>query len=80
MVQWVKNLTAEAWVAVEVWVRSLAQQSRLKDLALCRHNYRSQLQLGFNPWSGGEGEDIYICIYVHIYIHICIWKQGSGLV
>lgn len=26
MAQWVKNLTAEAWVAMEVWVRSLAQE------------------------------------------------------
>ena len=34
MVQWVKNLTAVARVAVEVWVQSLTQCSGLKDLAL----------------------------------------------
>ena len=34
MAQWVKNLTAAAWVAVEVQVRPQAWQSGLKDLAL----------------------------------------------
>jgi len=32
--QWVENLTAVAWVAVEAWVRSPARHSGLKDLAL----------------------------------------------
>ena len=40
-VQWVKNLTAVAWVALEARVQSLAQHSALKDLAL---------QLRFHPW------------------------------
>ena len=31
MALWVKNLMATAWVAAEVWVRSLAQGSGLKD-------------------------------------------------
>ena len=34
MPQWVKNLTAVAWVASELWVQSLAWHSGLKDLAL----------------------------------------------
>ena len=34
MAQWVKNLTAAIWVAVEVWVRSPAQCSGLKDPAM----------------------------------------------
>ena len=40
MAQWVKNLTAATWVAVEVWVQSLAQCNGLKDPALW---------FGFNP-------------------------------
>ena len=40
MVQWVKNPTAVAEVAAKMKVGSLAQHSRLKDLAL---------QLGFSP-------------------------------
>ena len=44
MVQWVKNLTAVAWVAAKIEVQSLAWQSGLKDLAL------PQPGLGFNPW------------------------------
>ena len=32
MAQWVKNLTAVARVAVELWVRSPAWCSQLKDL------------------------------------------------
>ena len=42
--QWVKNLTAAAWVAVKVWAQSLTQCSGLKDLVLL------QLWLGFNSW------------------------------
>ena len=34
VVQWVKNLTAAAWVTAEVPVPSLAQHSGFKDLAL----------------------------------------------
>ena len=34
MVQWVKNLTAVAWVSVEAQVRFSEGCSRLKDLAL----------------------------------------------
>ena len=44
MVQWIKNLTAGAWVTVEAWVRSSAQCSGVKNPVLL------QLQLGFNPW------------------------------
>ena len=40
----VKNPTAAAWVAVELWVISLALCSGLKDLALA--------WLGFSPWLG----------------------------
>ena len=43
MVQWVKNPTLVNMVAVEAQVRSLAQSSGLKDLAL------PQLQLRLNP-------------------------------
>ena len=46
MVQWVKNTTAVAHVTLEVWVRSPAWHSGLKDLTLL------QLYLGFNPWPG----------------------------
>ena len=46
MAQWVQNSTAAAWVAAEVGVRSLAQRSGLKDVAL------PQLWLGFIPWPG----------------------------
>ena len=35
MVQWVKNLTAVAWVAAEVWIRSSALGSGLKDQCCC---------------------------------------------
>ena len=34
MTQWVKNLTAMAWVAVEMWTPSLSWCSGLKDPAL----------------------------------------------
>ena len=44
MVQWVKNPTAAAQVAVEVLVQSPAQHNGLKDSA------RPQLQFRFNPW------------------------------
>ena len=46
MVQWVKNPTAMAEVAVEVQVESLAWCSRLKDPVL------PQLWLGFDAWPG----------------------------
>ena len=42
MAQWVKNFSAPAQVAAEMWVPSPAQHSGLKDLAL-------QLWLRFNP-------------------------------
>jgi len=32
MAQWVENLTAVAWVALEIQVQFLAQYSELKDL------------------------------------------------
>ena len=46
VMQWVKNSTAVAGVTAEVWVRSLAQSSGLKDLVVL------QLQLRFSPWPG----------------------------
>ena len=46
MAQWVKNPTAAAWLAAEVWVQSSAHRSGLQDLAPL------QLQLGFTPWPG----------------------------
>ena len=52
MAQWVRNLTAEAQVTVELWVQSLAWCSGLKDPALPRLWYRSQLWLRFSPWHG----------------------------
>ena len=45
MVQCVKNLTAVAWVAVEVQVQSLARCSGLKVLALLQLQWRLQLWL-----------------------------------
>ena len=50
MVQWVKNLTAAAWVAAVMPVPSPAQHTGLKDLALLELWRKSQLQVGFNPW------------------------------
>ena len=46
MVQWVKNLSAAAPIAVEAWVHFLA--SGLKDL----DPVSPQLQLGSSPWPG----------------------------
>ena len=51
MVQWVKNLTAVAQVALEAQVQSPAQHGELKDLALPQLWHRLQLRLRFNPWS-----------------------------
>ena len=50
VVQWVKNLTAVAQVAVETQVQSPAQHCGLKDQELQHLLRRSQLQLGFDPW------------------------------
>lgn len=47
-----KNLTAAGWVAVELWVPSPAWHSGLKDPALPQLWRRSQLWLGFIPWTG----------------------------
>ena len=52
MVQWVKNLTAEACITEEACVHSPAWHSGLKDPALPWPWHRSQLQLRFNPWPG----------------------------
>ena len=52
VVQWVKNPTAADQVAVEAWVPSPAQHSRLKDLALPKLLRKLQLQLSFSPWPG----------------------------
>ena len=50
MVQWVKNLIAAAWVAVEVWVQSLVSRDTLKNPAMSQLWCRSRLWLGLNPW------------------------------
>ena len=50
MAQWVKNLTAAAWVTVEVRVQALAEGSGLKDLAGSQLWCRSQQRLGFSSW------------------------------
>ena len=47
MAQWIKNLIAVAWVAMEVQVPSPAWHSGLKDLLLLQQ--WSQLWLVFNP-------------------------------
>ena len=49
--EWVNNPTVAAPVSAEVWVCSFAQPSGLKGLALLQLWRRSQLQLGFSPWS-----------------------------
>ena len=49
---WSSHCGAVAQVAVEAQVRSLAQHSGLKDLALPRLQCKSQLQLRFSPWLG----------------------------
>ena len=54
MAQWVKNVTAAAWVTVKAWVRSMAWDSGLKDPALPQLWCRSQLWLLFNPWTGSR--------------------------
>ena len=50
VVQWVKNPTLGAWVAVEVWVQSLAQHNRFKDLVLPYLRHSLQLQFESDPW------------------------------
>ena len=52
MAQWAKNPTVVAQVDAEIRVQSRAQHSGLKDPALLQPWSRSQLLLGFNPWSG----------------------------
>ena len=47
MAQWVKNPTAVAQVAMEVWVQSLARCSGLRNPEL------PQLQLKFSPYAAG---------------------------
>ena len=48
--QWIKNPTAEAQVAAEGQVQSLAGRNGLKDLVLLQPRLRSQLWLGSSPW------------------------------
>ena len=50
--QWVKNPAAVAWVAVEVWVPSLAWCSRLKDPMWPQLRCSLQPWCGFSPWPG----------------------------
>ena len=52
MAQWVKNPTAVAGIVAEVWVKSLARRSGLKDLAVLQLWLILQLWLEFSPWSG----------------------------
>ena len=49
MVQWVNNPTAVALVTVEVQVRPLASNRKLKDLMLPQLQDESQMQLRFSP-------------------------------
>ena len=53
MAQGVKNPTAVIQVAAEVWIRSLAWCSGLKDPSLLQLPHRSQLRLRFDPWPMG---------------------------
>ena len=53
-VQWVKNLTEVAQVAVEAQIQSLVQYSGLKDPALPQLQHRLKLQLGSDPWLGNS--------------------------
>ena len=50
MAQWVKDLTAAAQVAAEVWVQFPAWHSGLKGPALPQLWHSLQLKLGLNPW------------------------------
>ena len=50
MVQWVKDLTSAAWIAMEEQVQSVAWFSGLQDQVLPQLQCRLQLWLGFNPW------------------------------
>ena len=52
MVQGVEHLTAVAWVAAEVQIRSPAWHSGLKDPELSKLWCRLQLRLGFSLWPG----------------------------
>ena len=50
--QWVEDLTAVAQVVEEIWVRSLAQCNRLKDLALLQFwaQITATAQIQFLAW------------------------------
>ena len=50
MAQWVRNPTAAARVAAEVWVQSPTPLSGLKELVWPQLQCSLQLPLGFNPW------------------------------
>ena len=52
MVQWIKNTTVVASVAVDICVQSLAQCSGLKDPALLHLWHMSQLWPRFSFWPG----------------------------
>ena len=52
MAQWVKNLTAAAWVDVEVWIQSPAGYSALKEPEVPQLHNRLQIQLISDPWPG----------------------------
>ena len=51
MVQWVNNLTALAWVTVEVQVQTLAWYNGLEDHVLPHLWHNLELWVRFNPWA-----------------------------
>ena len=90
MVQWARNLTAEAWIAMEkAQVLSPAQCSGLKDPALPQLQCRLQLQLGFSYWPRNfhmpqmwPKKKIYIYIYIytqlnHFAVHLKLTHYKS---
>ena len=69
VVQQVKNLTAVAQIATEVWVQSPAWCSELKDLMMLQLQHKSQLLLGFNPWPGESPYAMGVAIKKKEFIH-----------
>ena len=82
MAQWVKDLTVASQVTAKAQVRSPAQSSGLKDLALL------QLWLKFNPWPGNFHmpwvwplKYVYKCCsiffsFFHVYEDVCNIKNS----
>ena len=66
--QWVKNLTAVAQIAAEVWFRSLAWHRGLEDLVLL------QLQHGFNALAWELPNAVSVAILIHSKICLKIQR------